>query len=88
MATISHELGPSQLPISSLDDLRFVLRALWLRLASVPTQRAESLGQDGVREVIAGVQPVGIHGAEVLHLQLDKRSGEFGRVAEFDGKGV
>ena len=49
---------------------------------------AETLREDGVREVVAGVDPVGIHGAEVLHLQLDEGLGEFLGVTKTNGEGV
>lgn len=41
-----------------------------------------------MREVIARVHPVGIHGAEVLDLQLDKGAGKVFGVAELHGKFV
>ena len=53
-----------------------------------PAESAETFGQDGVGEVVAGVDPVGVHGAKVLDLQLDERFGEFRGVAELDGEGV
>lgn len=33
--------------------------------------------------MVRGVHPVGVHGAQVLDLQLDERLCEFGAVAEF-----
>ena len=33
-------------------------------------------------EVVAGIHPVGIHSAKVLDLELDKRGGKLGLVAE------
>ena len=38
--------------------------------------------------MIARIQPVGIHSAQVLHLQFDQRLGELSRVAEFLRKGI
>jgi hypothetical protein len=55
-------------------------------LRSNPIKGLESLGQDGVREVVAGVHPVSIHGAQVLDLELDQRSGELLLVAQVASK--
>jgi len=41
-----------------------------------------------MREVIAGECPVGIHGAEVLDLELDQRTGQVGIVSQLVGEGV
>lgn len=41
-----------------------------------------------VREVVAGVHPVGVHGAKVLDLKLEERAGELLRVTKLLGKGV
>ena len=39
-----------------------------------------------MREVIARVHPISVHGAEVLDLQLDKGASEIFGVTELDGK--
>ena len=39
-----------------------------------------------MREMVARVHPVSVHGAEVLDLQLDKGAGKIFGVAEFYGK--
>ena len=49
---------------------------------SIPTQSAQPLRQDGVGEVIARIHPVGVHGAEVLDLQLDQGTSELRRVTQ------
>lgn len=41
-----------------------------------------------MREVVAGEHPVRVHSAEVLHLKLDERLGELGRVSKVPRKGV
>ena len=39
-----------------------------------------------MREVIARVHPISVHGAEVLDLQLDEGAGKVFGVTELDGK--
>lgn len=39
-----------------------------------------------MREVVACVHPISVHGAEVLDLQLDKGAGKIFGVAELYGK--
>lgn len=41
-----------------------------------------------MREMIARVHPVGIHGAEVLDLQLEKRPGQLSLHTETLGEGI
>ena len=41
-----------------------------------------------MREVVARVHPVSVHGAEVLNLQLDKGAGKIFGVAELHSKVV
>lgn len=41
-----------------------------------------------MREVVAGKHPVGIHGAEVLDLQLDQRLGQIRAVAQLARKSI
>jgi len=38
--------------------------------------------------VVARIHPVGLHGAQVLNLELDERAGQLGLVAEVVGEGV
>lgn len=78
----------------SLDDTvlvtlsRLVSDALSDTLRALPAKGLETLGQMGVGEVVAGVDGVGVHGAEVLDLELEKRAGELLGVAEALGEGV
>lgn len=78
----------------SLDDTvlialnRLISYALSDTLRALPAKSLETLGQMGVREVVAGVDGVGVHGAEVLDLELEKRAGELLGVAEALGEGV
>lgn len=41
-----------------------------------------------MREVVARVHPVSVHGAEVLNLQLDEGAGKVFGVTKFHGKFV
>ena len=41
-------------------------------LVAIPAQSTQSLRQDGMREVVAGIHPIRIHGAKVLNLKLDQ----------------
>lgn len=45
-------------------------------LFALPVQGLEALREMRVREVVARVHPVSIHGAEILNVQLDERSGQ------------
>ena len=72
-------LGLQLFATTGLDDallLRFIGNTLSDGLRSLPAKSVESLRQMRVREVVAGVHPVGIHGAEVLNLKLEERAGE------------
>lgn len=51
-----------------------------------PPYSLQPLRQNRVRVVVGRVHPVGIHTAQVLDLQLDKRGGEFAGVAETVGE--
>ena len=65
-----------QLSIRGLDRLLAIhLLLIDLLLTAIIPKRCESLRQDRVREVVARVHPVGVHGAEVLDLQLDEGAG-------------
>lgn len=58
-----------------------------LHLSSgLPVESLQSLGQNGVREVVGGEQPVSIHGAKVLDLELDQGASELGVVAKLVGE--
>lgn len=41
-----------------------------------------------MRIVITGVEPVGIHGAEILNLKLDQGFCKFCGVSKLDGEGI
>jgi len=52
--------------------------ALLIRLLiTIPSQSSQSLRQDRVREMVACIHPIRIHGAQVLDLELDQRAGQF-----------
>lgn len=68
-----------QFSTRSLLGLGLVLSHL---LGRNPLKSLESLGQNGMREVVAGVHPVCVHGAQVLDLELDQRSSELLLVAQ------
>lgn len=57
-------------------------------LRTLPAEGIKALRKVGVREVVAGVHPVGIHGAEVLDLELEEGAGELLGVSELLGEGV
>ena len=78
---------PLQLSIRSFDRfLTIHLLRVSLLLVAIVSQRSQSLRQDGMREMVAGVHPVCVHGAEVLDLQLDQGAGKVFGVAELDGE--
>lgn len=45
-------------------------------LRALPAKGLEALRKMGVREVVAGVHPIGVHGAKVLNLELEERAGK------------
>lgn len=57
-------------------------------LGTLPAKSLEALRKVRVGEVVAGIHPVGVHGAEVLNLELEQGAGEFLGVAELLGKGI
>lgn len=57
-------------------------------LLARPIEGLESLGEDGMRVVIARVEEVGIHGREILDLQLYQGLRELGLVAKVEGEFV
>jgi hypothetical protein len=61
-----------QLAVSGLDGLVAILRLGAGDLATLPAKGSETLGQDWVRVVVAGVHPVSVHGAQVLDLKLEE----------------
>lgn len=66
----------------------FVLPVLRSFLAAGPAEGVKPLRKNGVREVVTRKHPVGIHGAEILDLELDKRFGKGGLVTKVFGKFV
>lgn len=76
-------------PPSGLNDTLLLLLLLASdSLLALPVQGLEALRQMRVREVVARIHPVGVHGAEILHVQLDERRGQLGAHAQAIGKGV
>lgn len=86
-----HYDGTLQL-VSSACHNGLLLVNLWndalSRLISCPSESTESLAKDWVAEVVAGVHPVSIHGAQVLDLQLDQAASQFVREAKVLSKGI
>ena len=78
-------MHPLQLTISSQHWFLAVCRFPVLGWTG-PSESPQPLWKDGVREVVAGVHPVGVHGAQVLNLQFNEGAGELGGVSEFDGE--
>lgn len=75
-----------QLSISRLDRLLTVFRLGIGDSSTLPAKRLESLGEDGVGVVVAGIHPVRIHSAQVLDLELEEGLGELLRVPELLGE--
>lgn len=76
-------------PPAGLDGLVLVLLGIPNnRLTALPVESFEALREMRVGEVVGGVDPVGIHGAEVLDVQLDEGAGEREAHAETLGEGV
>lgn len=76
-----------QLSIGRLERL-FVIQPPPIRLflASVPPERSQPLRQNRVREVVARIDPIRVHGAEVLDLQLDQGFGQLLGISQADGE--
>lgn len=79
---------PSALKLISASGRGNIRLLLLHLLGGLPVECLQSLRENGVREVVAGKHPVGIHGAEVLDLKFDQRAGKLGIVAEVVGKGI
>lgn len=75
-----------QLSISRLDRLLTVFQLGVSDPSTLPVKRLETLGEDGVRVVVARIHPVRIHGAQVLDLELKEGLGELLRVSELLGE--
>lgn len=71
-----------KLPISSLDRLVLVLRLQVRDLSALPAKSSQTLGEDRVGVVVAGIDRVGVHGAQVLDLELEQGLRQFLRVPE------
>lgn len=75
-----------QLAVRGLDGLFTVLLLAAGDLTTLPAKRSETLGEDGVRVVVASVNGIGVHSAQVLDLELQERGGELVGVTKFLGK--
>jgi hypothetical protein len=62
----------SQLTVSGLDGNFTVLFFAASDLATLPAKRGETLSKDGVRIVVASIEGVSVHGAQVLDLKLEE----------------
>lgn len=62
-----------QLSAAGLCDLLALLLLSYTRLrVAIPSQCAQSFRQNGMREVVARIHPIGIHCAQILDLELDQ----------------
>lgn len=85
----SHNDKLLQLAIGRLDRLLLVLGLLAGQLLTAgPVHRAQALRQNGVRVVERRVEPVSVHGREVLDLQLEQRRAQLHAVAQINGEGI
>lgn len=75
-----------QLAVRGLDGLFTVLLLAAGDLATLPAKCSETLGEDGVRVVVASVNGIGVHSAQVLDLELQERGSELVGVTKFLGK--
>jgi len=57
-------------------------------LGALPAKGLEALRQMGVREVVAGVHPIGVHGAKVLDLELEKRTSKLLGITKLLSEGI
>lgn len=57
-------------------------------LGALPAKGLEALRQMGVREVVAGVHPIGVHGAKVLDLELEKRASKLLGITKLLSEGI
>jgi hypothetical protein len=55
---------------------------------ALPAKGLETLRQMGVREVVAGINPIGVHGAKVLDLELEERAGKLLGVTKLLSEGI
>ena len=53
-----------------------------------PTKRTKSLRQYRMREMVASIHPISIHGAQILYLKLDQGAGQLCRVTQLQGEFV
>ena len=79
---------PSELVATACLDHTFLLSTGADLGVTFPSNGLEALRQVRVGEVVAGVDPVGVHSAEVLDVKLDETAGKLGGVAELLGEGV
>lgn len=75
-----------QLAVRGFDGLFTVLLLAAGDLATLPAKRGETLGEDGVGVVVASINRIGIHSAQVLDLELQERGSELVRVTKLMGK--
>lgn len=87
--TQTHLSEPLQLARRGGHDLLLLLNVAGGGLAVAdPADGLQALGEDRVRVVEAGVHPVGVHGGEVLDLQLDEGAAQLLGVAVVLGEGI
>lgn len=59
-----------QFPVRCLDRLLTVLGLLCA--LTLPSQGSQTLRENGVGVVVASIHPIGIHGAQILDLELEE----------------
>ena len=80
-----HEVLQSlQLTISRLDG--FCLFLGFSDLAALPANGCQSFSENGVRVMITGIRPIGVHGAQILDLQFKERLGKLLGISKSLGK--
>jgi len=79
-----------QLPVGRPDDLAITvqlhIRRCNLAACALVIQCLQALGQDRVAVVVRCIQPISIHGRQVLDLQLDQRPGQLLLVSQVEGE--
>lgn len=75
-----------QLTVRGLNRLLTVLLLAAGDLATLPAKRSETLGEDGVRVVVASIDGVSVHGAQILDLELQERRSKLVGVSKVLGE--
>lgn len=83
---LNETLNVLQLPSSSYRTRFLPIHGfrISLLLFAGPSKSPQSLRQDWMREMIAGIHPVCVHGTQILYLKFDQRLRQLSGVAELD----